>query len=277
MKNIILTIFMVLFAAQIFAQSRIVTGTVKDKEGLPIAGAIVQEKGVTNTTLTDANGKFSIAVRMGNKITITMKGYKVKEVSIDDANDLYNIILEKNIKRLEFGIQAGVNFSVDNYAQKIEEYKNKDQMAVGYTAGLYMDINLSRFFSFETGLHYRLMSLKEENFKYKARADFHFASIPLYLKHSIRIKDDRIYLFYGADFNLCWKRNLKEEYDNKTDERGDLFSMILTNPGAILIPGIGYERKSKIGIRANLYWWSPDTYYEPGDFGSYVITLTYKF
>ena len=267
---------MVLFAAQIFAQSRIVMGTVKDKEGLPIAGAIVQEKGVTNTTLTDADGKFSIEVRMGNKITITMKGYKVKEVSIDDANGLNNIILEKNIKRLEFGIQAGINLAEDNYGKKLEEYEKTAQMAMGYTGGLYMDINLSRYFSFEMGLHYRLMSLKEANSKYKARADFHFASIPLYFKHSIRIKDDRLYLFYGADFNLCWKRQLKEEYDGKTDKIGDTFSMMLTYPGVIL-PGLGYERKNKFGIRANVYYWTPDTYYEPGDLVAYFVTLTYKF
>ncbi|MBR4327009.1 MAG: carboxypeptidase-like regulatory domain-containing protein [Bacteroidales bacterium] len=277
MKNIILTIFMVFVAAQLFAQSKMVSGTVKDKNGLPIAGATVQEKGVTNSTLTDADGNFSIEVRMGTKIIIKMKGYKTQEVSVDDANGLSNIILEKALKRLEYGIQAGVNLAEDYYGKKLEEYEKTDQMAMGYTAGLYMDINLSRFFSFETGLHYRLMSLKEENSKYKARADFHFASIPLYFKHSIRIKDDRLYLFYGADFNLCWKRQLKEEYDGKTDEIGDQFSMMLTYPGVILIPGLGYERKNKLGIRANVYYWTPDTYYEPGDLMAYFVTLTYKF
>lgn len=275
MKNIIFTIFMVLFAVQIFAQSKVVSGEVKDKDGLPIAGAIVQEKDVTNTTLTDADGKFTINVRMGDKIIIAMKGYKTKEVYVYDTNGLNNIILEKPLKRLEFGIQAGVNFSRDNY-NRFDEYKKSHHRAMGYTAGLYMDINLARCFAFETGLHYRLLSFKEENFKYKARADFHFASIPLYFKHSIRIKDDRIYLFYGADFNLCWKRQLTEKYNGKTEKSGDLFSMMLTYPG-VLSPGLGYERKHRFGIRANVYWWSPDTFFEIGDFLAYAASFTFKF
>ena len=269
MKNIILTIFMIFVAAQLFAQSKMVSGTVKDKNGLPIAGANVQEKGVTNPTLTNADGNFSIEVRMGTKIIIKMKGYKTQEVSVDDTNGLSNIILEKALKRLEYGIQAGINVSHDYHGKKLEK------MSIGYTAGLYMDINLASCFSFETGLHYRLLSLKEENFKYKARADFHFMSISLYCKNSIRFKDDRLYLFYGLDFNLCLKSQLKEEYDGKTEKRSDEFSQgVITPP---IVCGLGYERKGKFGIKANVYLWYPDLMHELGDLGAYFVTLTYKF
>ncbi|MDD4592982.1 MAG: carboxypeptidase-like regulatory domain-containing protein, partial [Parabacteroides sp.] len=41
---------------------RTISGTIKDEKGEPIVGANVVEKGTTNGTITDMNGKFSISV-----------------------------------------------------------------------------------------------------------------------------------------------------------------------------------------------------------------------
>lgn len=43
-----------------FAQSAI-SGVVNDEEGLPVPGVSVVEKGTTNGTITDINGKFSLS------------------------------------------------------------------------------------------------------------------------------------------------------------------------------------------------------------------------
>ena len=44
------------------AQSRIVTGTVKDPNGAAVPGANVLVKGTTGGTSADADGKFSIRI-----------------------------------------------------------------------------------------------------------------------------------------------------------------------------------------------------------------------
>ena len=274
MKNFLLTIFVILFAAQVFAQSVTISGTIKNQKGLTIAGATIQEKGISNSTMSDADGNFSIQLySRNNKLVISMSGYKTQEVAVNDTtSNIGIVVLKRKYKRVEFGILAGINYSEDGHHN--EEYNLKPQGAIGYIGGIYMDLNLGKKFAFETGLHYRLHSLKEENAKYKAKADFHFVSIPLYLKHTISIKDDRLYLFYGADLNLCFKRQLTEKYDDKTHTMGDLFSMILTAPGVIPMPGIGYERQRKFGIRFNMYMCATS---EVENLGGYDIVLTYKF
>ena len=59
------------------AQSLQVEGTVISKsDGEPIIGATVLEKGTTNGTITDFDGKFSLSVKQGAEITISYVGFK---------------------------------------------------------------------------------------------------------------------------------------------------------------------------------------------------------
>lgn len=51
------------------AQNLQVSGTVVSKsDGLPVIGATVLEKGTTNGTITDFDGKFSLTVKHGLKL-----------------------------------------------------------------------------------------------------------------------------------------------------------------------------------------------------------------
>ena len=59
----IATLFLLLFTcSQLFAQQKIVTGTVAGEDGKPLAGATVSAKGSSVSTLTDAAGKISLNV-----------------------------------------------------------------------------------------------------------------------------------------------------------------------------------------------------------------------
>lgn len=108
-KKILLTILVMLVAVQVFAQKPTITGVVKDSEGKPIVGATVQEKGLTNSTITDPEGKFSLQSHNGISIIIKMKGYFTQEIKL--SNGIYNIgeIVLVEIHRWEFGVLAGLN------------------------------------------------------------------------------------------------------------------------------------------------------------------------
>ena len=58
-----------------------VTGTVEDALG-PIAGANVVEKGTTNGTITDMDGKFNLEVSPNAVLVITFIGYVEQQIPV---------------------------------------------------------------------------------------------------------------------------------------------------------------------------------------------------
>jgi len=84
----IATLFLLLFTcSQLFAQQKIVTGTVAGEDGKPLAGATVSAKGSSVSTLTDAAGKFSLNVSEKVKtLVISYVGLGLQEVSIASGN-----------------------------------------------------------------------------------------------------------------------------------------------------------------------------------------------
>lgn len=78
-------------------QDNKVTGIVADALG-PVVGASVVEKGTTNGTLSDIDGKFSLNVQPEAIVVISYMGYKTQEVKA--SNSLLEIILEEDSKVL---------------------------------------------------------------------------------------------------------------------------------------------------------------------------------
>lgn len=63
------------------AQQIQVSGTVADKQGEPIIGATIWEKGTANNrTITGLDGDFSISLKPGAIISVSYIGYTTKEV-----------------------------------------------------------------------------------------------------------------------------------------------------------------------------------------------------
>ena len=58
-----------------------VAGVVNDAMG-PVIGASVLEKGTTNGTITDFDGRFTLNVRSGATLVISYIGYKTQEVKV---------------------------------------------------------------------------------------------------------------------------------------------------------------------------------------------------
>lgn len=75
-----------------FAQ-KVVTGTVTEKSGQTMPGVNVTEKGTTNGTSTDANGKFKVSVKPGAVLTVSFIGYKTVQISVGSQTNI-NVVLE---------------------------------------------------------------------------------------------------------------------------------------------------------------------------------------
>ena len=77
LKVFMLLLFFLAGAAGAYAQ-RTVTGTVVDKDQLPVAGANVVVKGTQVGAITDVLGKYSIAVpSTGTTLVISFIGYTI--------------------------------------------------------------------------------------------------------------------------------------------------------------------------------------------------------
>lgn len=64
-----------------FAQSRTVTGTVKDENGDPIPYATITETGTRNATTADASGSFTINVKEKSSLTFSSAGFQTQTLA----------------------------------------------------------------------------------------------------------------------------------------------------------------------------------------------------
>lgn len=63
-------------------QQKRITGTVSDPAGEPIIGASILEKGTTNGTITDTDGRFSLSISDPGTLVVSYIGYKPREVAV---------------------------------------------------------------------------------------------------------------------------------------------------------------------------------------------------
>lgn len=89
------------------AQNTSITGSVVDaNNGDPIIGASVAVEGTSTGTMTDIDGKFSLNVSKGAKLTISYIGYIEQTVVIGDQKTLH-VQLKEDSKQLEEVVVVG--------------------------------------------------------------------------------------------------------------------------------------------------------------------------
>jgi TonB-linked SusC/RagA family outer membrane protein len=77
-------------------EKRTVSGTVTDlRDGEPVAGASVVEKGTANGVFTDANGSYTIRLSGRGVLEISFMGYKTKEIPVGDETVIHVRLEEK--------------------------------------------------------------------------------------------------------------------------------------------------------------------------------------
>ncbi len=106
-KNITLLIFILMTACLYsYAQNSIVTGVVKDSNGITMPGADVKVKGTTIGAATDADGKYTITVPPNATLIFSSIGYATQEVEVK-GQSVINIALLPNNKQLDEVVVIG--------------------------------------------------------------------------------------------------------------------------------------------------------------------------
>ncbi|MGH2664823.1 TonB-dependent receptor [Flavobacterium sp.] len=106
MKKQLLFILFLLGISVIGYSQKNVSGIVNNQMGQPISGASILEKGTSNGTVTDYDGKFTIKVANDNsKLVITSLGYKKIELSAKQDN-ITLILEEEGVALDEVTVQA---------------------------------------------------------------------------------------------------------------------------------------------------------------------------
>src|SRR5690348_14435616 len=76
------------------AQTRVVTGIVKDESGAPVPFATVTETGTRNATTADANGNFSIKMKGTGSLSFSAAGFAASDVTPEGG--VANAVLKRN-------------------------------------------------------------------------------------------------------------------------------------------------------------------------------------
>ena len=113
-------------------QGKTITGAIVDAQDEPIIGANIIEKGTSNGTITDYDGKFTLQVGDGAILRISYIGYLEQEVATEGKNRL-NIILVQDSKTLdEVVITAlGIKRQVKALGYSMQELKG-DELSGGH-------------------------------------------------------------------------------------------------------------------------------------------------
>lgn len=122
-----------------------VSGTVSDQTG-PVIGASVIEKGTTNGTMTDNDGRFTLTVSKGAVIEISSIGYKTQEITVgaqtnftvtlSEDNEFLDEVVVVGYGSMKKSDLAGASVSMKESDLKGSIISSLDQSLQGRAAGV---------------------------------------------------------------------------------------------------------------------------------------------
>ncbi len=96
-------VFFLLCSTMMVAQNK-VSGTVQDATGEPLIGVSILEVGTNNGTVTDIDGKFSLTVNRGAKISFSYVGYTPQTLA---ATNSMTVVMQEDSKLLNEVVVVG--------------------------------------------------------------------------------------------------------------------------------------------------------------------------
>jgi TonB-linked SusC/RagA family outer membrane protein len=84
----------------------LIKGLVQDEKGLPLAAVTVSLESALNNTMTDENGRFSLKLEKGRRLTFSSVGYKKKTLE-PDVGELMRVILMPELMEMQEVIVTG--------------------------------------------------------------------------------------------------------------------------------------------------------------------------
>ena len=125
--RLLMLIAVVCFALDVSAQTT-VSGHVKDDTGEDVIGASVMEKGTSNGTVTDFDGKFTLQCKSSATLVISFIGYNPQEVK---AKDGLEITLKEDVAQLNEVVVVGYGSMAKKEISSSVVQISKDQFNQG--------------------------------------------------------------------------------------------------------------------------------------------------
>ncbi|PZR35756.1 MAG: SusC/RagA family protein [Azospira oryzae] len=123
----VLVVILMLFSVPLLAQSQRVGGVVTDETGQSVPGVSILEKGTTNGTSSDNDGKYSLNVSGPNAILVfSFIGYTTQEVTVGSRTTI-DMPLSLDVKSLEEVVVTG--YGIDKRREltgAVSTVKSKD-------------------------------------------------------------------------------------------------------------------------------------------------------
>src|SRR5260221_1516331 len=103
------------------AQSRGVTGIVKDPSGSAMPGVTVQVKGTTTGTVTDGDGKFSLSISGDNAVVVfSFIGFATQEIQAG-AQSVIDVAMKEDVSQLQEVVVTALGIERDKKSLRSEE------------------------------------------------------------------------------------------------------------------------------------------------------------
>ena len=125
---IIFLLCVLIIPSAIFAQQKTISGKVTNANFAPLTGASIVDSKTNKSTLTDANGNFTLPVADNAKLIITLTGYKSQTIiTVSNQQDV-SIKLTEDFARLDEVIVTGLATNVKrrNLANAVSTISTKE-------------------------------------------------------------------------------------------------------------------------------------------------------
>lgn len=149
-KLLLICSFLILLISEGYAQSRTIIGTVLDNSSKPIDGVTIVVVETQKSTLSDANGKFSVAVKNGQSVRFSYVGAKPIVITVTADTKTLDVIFKDAENKLNEVVVTGYTSErkkdltgavavVDLAPVKNNSSGNTMQALQGRVAGLYIE------------------------------------------------------------------------------------------------------------------------------------------
>ena len=105
LRRFVLLLFLTMFSLDLLAQV-VASGVVTDEAGNTLPGVNVFEKGTTNGTITDLDGKYRLSVANGSTLVFSFVGFDNQEFTVSGTKAI-NVVLKENSKEIEEVVVVG--------------------------------------------------------------------------------------------------------------------------------------------------------------------------
>ena len=129
MKKLLLGLIMIaLLPTLLLAQTKTITGKITDNKNNPVPGAAIIAKKTAQSTVTDADGKFSLNAPENSVFTISSIGFRTQTITINANTADLQIKMEEDVARLDEVVVTGLATSVKrrNLANAVATISSKE-------------------------------------------------------------------------------------------------------------------------------------------------------